>query len=187
MIVEENFAGTAGATFSDDRRHRLVLWRRWSDSRPIGFLMLNPSRAGLEDDPTVRRCVGFARREGAGGIVVGNLSPLIATDPRDLYTAILERSDFAFPREHAELRSGAFAPCSVVIAAWGTFGGASAVAVEALTATAIEAALDSYRTRRQALRCLGVTEKGWPRHPLYLAADTPILPWEPVRAGGDRG
>lgn len=180
MISEQNFAGTAGATFSDDRLHRLVLWRRWSDARPLGFLMLNPSSAGVEDDPTIRRCVGFARREDAGGIVVCNLSPMVATDPRELYAAIaFENVPRAFPDGHDQIRTQALAPCSVVVAAWGAFAGASRIGSATLAREAARAAGCLFEARGQALRCLGTTADGWPRHPLYLPADAPLVPWEP--------
>lgn len=78
------------ATFSDCRMKRYELVRDWSDE--IGapqttalFVMLNPSKAGeVDDDPTVRKVVGFARRWGFGRAVVVNLIPDVATDPWQL-------------------------------------------------------------------------------------------------------
>ena len=57
------------AVISDDGLYRYRLERVWDDARPaLPFVMLNPSTAdALVDDPTIRRCVGFAPRENAGG------------------------------------------------------------------------------------------------------------------------
>ena len=64
-----------GATFSADRRYRYRLWREWDRSRAVvAFVMLNPSTADASrDDPTIRRCIGFARAWGFGGVEVANL------------------------------------------------------------------------------------------------------------------
>lgn len=68
--------------------HRYLLARIWDPSPAAALLvwiMLNPSTADHErDDPTVRRCAGFARRLGYGGIAVANLYSYRATDPREL-------------------------------------------------------------------------------------------------------
>ena len=47
--------------------------------------MLNPSTADADhDDRTIGRCISFAKREGCGGLIVGNLFQLRATDPDEL-------------------------------------------------------------------------------------------------------
>jgi len=72
-----------GAIVSDDGLYRYRLWRRWDAECPtMVWIMLNPSTADAEvDDPTIRRCIGFARREHCGGIEVVNLYALRATNP----------------------------------------------------------------------------------------------------------
>ena len=76
------------AVISQDGLYRYHLERRWSDAPFLTFVMLNPSTADAEiDDPTIRRCVGFSKREGAGGIAVVNLYAFRATSPADLRQA----------------------------------------------------------------------------------------------------
>lgn len=75
-----------GAIISPCGKYRYQLWRIWDDSKPICmFVMHNPSTAdGNMDDPTIRRCIGFAASWGYGGIYIGNLSPYRATNPKDM-------------------------------------------------------------------------------------------------------
>jgi len=180
--TEQTMDGKAGARFRDDRRARLHLWRTWSNAAPLGFLMLNPSIAGVDDDPTITRCIGFARREGAGGIVVCNLSPIIATNPRVLYgmldaMGMPDECPAVFPIGHREQRAAAFAACTSIVAAWGAFAGAGMKARACLEVEAGRAYGDLVTARGHRFFCLGVTAGGGPRHPLYLANDTPMLPW----------
>lgn len=51
-----------GAELSEDREYRYRLWRQWDAQKPtLAFIMLNPSTADeSEDDPTIRRCLGYA-------------------------------------------------------------------------------------------------------------------------------
>src|SRR5687767_7058306 len=80
--LEGDWSGCLGAPsgcwLSDDNAYRTLLWRTFQDvgflqRPPLVFGMMNPSTAThLLLDPTVRRCLGFARREGAGGIIVVN-------------------------------------------------------------------------------------------------------------------
>jgi len=74
-----------GAVISDCGTYRYALARYWGPGPELAFVMLNPSTADASvDDPTIRRCMGFARRENLGGIVVANLFALRATDPSAL-------------------------------------------------------------------------------------------------------
>ena len=79
--------GAATARFDPSGRYRFRLTRCWNPGAPVvAFVMLNPSTADARRlDPTVRRCVGFARTWGFGGLEVVNLFALRATHPPDLF------------------------------------------------------------------------------------------------------
>lgn len=163
----------ASAVISPDGSYRYELRRQWAPG-PITatFVMLNPSTAdALTDDATVRRCTGFAKRENCSALVIVNLCAYRATDPADLRHAI----DPCGPRnrEHvhevlaaAEVEQEAGFP-SPVIVAWGAYP----------LALLPDHALDVVTAFPIPLMCLGTTASGAPKHPLYLAADTPLVEW----------
>lgn len=78
-----------GATFSGCFKYRYGLTRVWDESLPtVAFIMLNPSTADDDQlDPTLRRCLGFARTLGYGAMEIGNLFALKSTDPEALYSS----------------------------------------------------------------------------------------------------
>lgn len=80
---------TRFASISEDGKYRWVLARVWDANKPMAcFVMLNPSTADSEtDDPTIRKCNGFAHRLGFGSISVVNLFAYRSTYPRDLLEA----------------------------------------------------------------------------------------------------
>lgn len=154
------------AHISSCGRYRHWLSREWDASAAVcGFVMLNPSTAdAAHDDPTIRRCMGFARREGCGAIVVANLFQLRATDPAEL-----KRDDDPLgPDANSHILDVARRVNGPLIAAWGAHGGARSAEVAALLFG--------------RLSCLGVTRSGAPRHPLYLSSDAPLQPY--VGTGG---
>lgn len=151
------------AVLSDDGLYRYILSRRWDAGRELGFIMLNPSTADAEvDDPTIRRCIGFAERWGYGGIAVANLFALRSTNP-----AALKAAPDPVGPINEEWISALVRESDLCIAAWGAhaFAGARAKKV-------------SERFGDQ-LSCLGVTKAGHPKHPLYLRADTQPVKFEP--------
>lgn len=108
-----------GALISDDGVYRYRLHRTWDSAKPtVAFLMLNPSTAdATEDDPTIRRCIGFAKEWGYGTLIVGNLFALRSTDPERL----TEHPEPVGPENDAHLMSICGA-ADQTIAAWGTRG-----------------------------------------------------------------
>jgi len=115
---------------------------------------LNPSTADeYEDDPTVRRCLGYAERWHFGGLVMLNAFALRSTDPK----ALRQHSDPVGPQNDAALAQ-VCGGASLIVAAWGN-GGLLRGRGEELIA------------RIPAMRCFGLTSQGQPRHPLYLPAN----------------
>jgi hypothetical protein len=161
---------TASAVFSGDRRYRYALTRRWDLSSPLAcFIMLNPSTAdAMADDPTIRRCTGFARAWGAGGLLVVNLFGLRATDPAELRSA----DDPVGPDNDAVITWWLWSQqaelIGPVVAAWGVHG-----TLQGRDRHAAGLLAD----RGRDLSCLGVTKDGNPKHPLYLPADSPLIPY----------
>ena len=155
---------TASATFSPDRTYRYALTRRWDTTWPMAvFVMLNPSTAdAFTVDPTIRRCIGFARSWHAGGILVANLFALRSTDPRALY----RHTDPVGPDNDTVLRwvlSTDHEPVGPVVAAWGAHG-AHQNRGDHITALLKACGVTPL--------CLGVTKDGHPRHPLYMPSST---------------
>lgn len=157
--MQESFEMSASAELSPCGAYRYSLARKWHDDLPeLAFIMLNPSTADArEDDPTIRRCIGFGRSLGFGSIVVGNLFALRSTDPK----ALMSHPDPVGPRNDQALKEIA-RHASEVICAWGANGNLLGRAIE------VERLLRKSGIRPMALK---LTNGGDPAHPLYLARD----------------
>jgi len=163
-----NIGGSiSGATFSDGtRRFRVALWRIWDQAKPaLLFVGLNPSTAtDRQDDPTIRRVARFARERGYGGLFVGNLFSIVSADPTVLWLKPSPELPGG-PNDTALRRMREL--CGATLVGWGHFGyfaGKRPVEVLALVG--------------KPVYCLGKTSGGWPKHPLYLRADTPFVEYE---------
>jgi hypothetical protein len=168
-----------GAIFSDDRKYRYALERVWDDQgERVLFVMLNPSFADANtDDPTIRRCIGFAQKWGYGGVAVGNLFAMVSTEPASLFGDECPVG----PENDSHLQRLA-EDCPFVVAAWG-----DALRRHPLFRKREATVRDLLRPRSHGLlHCLGITAYGTPKHPLRLSADTQIwpLPGETARMAG---
>lgn len=155
------------ATISECGLYRYDLRRTWDpEKRPALFIMLNPSTADASvDDPTVRRCMAFARSWGCGGVVVVNLFALRATDPDEMkrHPAPVGPENYSFIRKWAE-------QTDTRVAAWGVHGRHRGRDAEVLRM------FDRWNMNLP-LSHLGLTKGGHPKHPLYLKADTKPQPF----------
>lgn len=160
-------APTSTAEISPCGLYRYRLTRTWDAAAPaLLFVMLNPSTADAsEDDPTIRRCLGFARRERAGGLVVANLFAFRATDPK----ALEDAADPIGPDNARWIETCVRETSGPIVAAWGA---SVPKRLDLLVHMRVVALLPLDR-----LRCLGRTASGAPRHPLYLPASAALERW----------
>lgn len=152
LIVDDE---PKGAVFVEERTHRLYLWRRWTrDGSWVMFIGLNPSTADERlDDPTIRRCVGFARRWGFGGIFMCNVYTLVSTDPGKLNDEVPVTIGASLAMRVIRNR------CKQALVGWGN---------QITRVRGWEERVDRIKRELAPLHCLGMTKKGHPKHPLYL-------------------
>jgi hypothetical protein len=161
---------SGSAVISDCGRYRYRLERHGlSGAGAVAWIMVNPSTADAsEDDPTIRKVIGFSERMGAGWAIVGNVFAFRSTDVKGL----AKTSDPHGPDNDKHLRD-IMACAPTVVVAWGP--------------TAKLPKLLRHRYMRVVriadaigvkLMCLGTAQDGHPRHPLMLAYDTPLVEWK---------
>jgi len=149
----------SGAEFSLDRMYRYKLWREWDSTKGcVAFVGLNPSTADERvDDPTVRRCINYAKAWGFGRLVMLNIFAFRATDPKMMMANMNPVGPGNIETIVEVARSS-----SMVVACWGAHGAYRGQGRQVMEL------LDRARV---PLHCLGVTKGGHPKHPLYLKKD----------------
>ncbi len=161
------------ASFSRCRRYRYALERCWAPAGGrLAICMLNPSTAdGVRDDPTIRRCIRFARDWGFGAVEIVNLYALRATRPAELRRA----AEAVGPGCDRAIRRAA-GRADAVLVAWGAAGARRSDHADRVrrVRTIVEA--------WHAPCCLGTTRRGAPRHPLYVPAARRPRPCPPARS-----
>lgn len=180
VFHEEHYTGKdwdGWAVFSGDYKHRYVLTRVWNSLyvkyRTLPFVLLNPSTAtAAVNDPTITRCIGFAKREGYAALAIFNLFSYRATDPRELKSVYSEQGygDIAMHFNYRNARYigealARFPADTPIVCGWGAHKFLSRVE------------FDLKHFYGDRLYCLGKTKDGSPRHPLYLRADAPLEQW----------
>jgi len=150
---------TSGALFSKNRKYRYVLWRIWDPKKPmLNFICLNPSVADEhQDDPTLRRCIRFAKEWNYGGLYITNLFAYCTVSPKELMKA-----KKPIGKENDEWLQNITVESKKVVCAWGNNGshlGRDEVLMEAFECKTY---------------CLGMTKLGHPKHPLYVKGETKL-------------
>lgn len=158
----------SGASFSPDRIHRWSLWRCWEGcflGDMIAFIGLNPSTADESaNDPTVTRCINFAKRWNYPGMFMLNIFAFRATDPKAMKAAddpVGESNDLALRFFSGNVHR--------VVCCWGTHGAFRDRGPH------VKRMLQGMPTAE--LCHLGLTKHGHPKHPLYLPGDTKPERW----------
>lgn len=149
------------AILSEDRKYRYILSRIWDETKPtVLFIGLNPSTADEnEDDPTIRRCINFAKNWGFGGLLMANLFAFRSTKPQALFSAqdpIGSENNY-YIKEYAE-------KSELIIACWGNHGRFNNRSQQ------VYELIDS-------LNCLDTNKSGEPKHPLYIRSDAKPKPY----------
>lgn len=157
--------GQEVAIFSPCRQYRYTLWRWFRPgNRYVNFICLNPSTADeTNDDPTVRRCINFAKDWGYDGLCVTNIFAYRATIVANMKahpTPVGPENDMKLVAVAKE--------ADLIICAWGQHGQFLGRSQEVLKL--IDGPLHYLR--------MGKVE---PWHPLYLPGNLKPTPWEPVR------
>ena len=166
--------------FSPCRKYRYTLWREWSvgdtllfaeppkekivtppgDFKYLMVIGLNPSTADeTKDDPTIRRCIDFAKRWGFGALCMTNLFAWRDTKPANMRKAA-EPIGAENDRYLLECARGA----GLILAAWGKNGSFMR------RDTAVLSLLPSVHRLR-------LNDDGSPEHPLYIPATTLPVPF----------
>ena len=153
----------ADASLSQCKKYRFALWRIWDESKPYAMIIgLNPSTADeKDDDPTIKRCIDFAKSWGYGGLCKGNLFAFRATEPSDMFASY----DPVGPGNDEWLVKLS-KDAGVVVAAWGNSGshlGRSKKVLQLIP----------------TLHYLKINKTGEPAHALYLKATLQPIPIGP--------
>jgi hypothetical protein len=150
-------------TFSECRTYRYGLLRMFDDlftkrrSKYVNFIMLNPSTADEEkNDPTVVKCIKFAKAWDFDALYVTNLFAYRSTDKR----ALKKVTDPIGPENDRYLKEVAL-NASLVVCAWSEWGSLFA------RSSAVKLLL-----RGTPFHYLRMGKTGEPYHPLYLPDST---------------
>lgn len=155
------------AIISECEKYRYSLSRIWDNSKPlVMFIMLNPSTADADnDDPTIRRCIGYAKDWGYGGIIVCNLFAYRATNPKELLNC-----DNPFGDENIWHIRQNVDKAEMVITAWGNYP-----IVDKLLKGLSAFRLIGFAIGR--LHYLELSNTRCPKHPLYLKKSLQPKKW----------
>ena len=150
------------ANISKDKIYRYTLSRTWDSTKPtVLFIGLNPSIADENiDDPTITRCINFAKDWGYGTLLMANLFAFRSTYPKDIYLI-----DDPIGKDNDHYLLECVKQSDLIIACWGNNG--------------------TYMDREKIIKelvpnlyCLQKNKNGTPQHPLRLPRDINPIPFK---------
>lgn len=149
------------AILSADRIYRYVLSREWDERKPyVMFIGLNPSTADENaDDPTINKCINFAKNWGYGGIYMLNLFAFRTTYPDVLFTA-----EEPIGNENDQYLEEYAMKVDKIICAWGNNGD-------------FKNRSQTVKNSLEKLYYLKMNKTDEPAHPLYLAVSSEPMKW----------
>ena len=147
------------AVFSNCRKYRYSLTRSWNSANGyVLFIGLNPSIADETiDDPTLTRCINFAKDWGYGGLIMVNLFAYMLTYPMEL-----KKVKLPIGKDNNRHILKNYRKSGLTVVAWGN---------------------DGYFLNRdkEVLEiinrpmCLNINKSGQPAHPLYQKKDQRLI------------
>ena len=149
------------ANISKDKIYRYTLSRTWDSTKPtVLFIGLNPSIADENvDDPTVTRCINFAKDWGYGTLLMANLFAYRTTYPKEIYLI-----DDPIGKDNDYYLLECVKQSDLIVACWGNNG--------------------TYMDREKIIKelvpnlyCLQKNKNGTPHHPLRLPRDINPIPF----------
>ena len=165
-VEKTDLLGTSCAVFSECGNYRYKLSRGWDETLPAcAFIMLNPSTADENvNDPTIAKCIQFAKKWGYGSLLVANLFAWRSTNPESMKQV----SDPVGPENefwiaHISLNAG------LVICAWGNNGHHLDRSKKTMSF------LNGVPSIKQVY-ALHVNGTGEPAHPLYQPYSRELIP-----------
>lgn len=167
------------AYLSDDRRYRYWLTREWDERLPMMCVIgMNPSTADESaNDPTIRKCIGFATRLGFGSLLMLNVMAYRSTNPRECLKAVDPFGPLNTVEHLKEYIACRSATCRLIDDGPETTKGITCVVA------AWGKNCEKYRPLSRALAiahsipnlmCWGRNKAGSPRHPLMLPYSTQL-------------
>ena len=162
LDIENN---ESSAVFSPDGIYRYELWRRWGTGKTCVFIGLNPSTADeTKNDPTIRRCIDFAKRWGCSQLCMLNLFAYRATKPQVMKSKlepIGDRSNLTIRRVIHE--------AAILVVAWGHHG---------THLNRARTVMNLIEDEGKKPLCFGFNADGTPTHPLYQPTTATLIPYE---------
>lgn len=151
-------SGTSWGIFSncESYRYLLAVPTGLPNERIATFCLANPSTATPDElDPTLTRCLDYAKRWGFGWLWVANVRAWRETDPKKV-----PADPQAIGPLNNETILRAALGASLVVCGWGKFGGELG-----------KKTLDRLLSAGVVPHALKLNNDGSPAHPLYLRAD----------------